>query len=194
MKQNRFIGHVGVGLLLSIGAAVAVQAGQLWFPLSWVCYGTLWALGMSYVCYLLWSSPTRIGIVTTFAMWFAATAILDIVGTPPMLFAAAQVAIFWMIRCVHFHRTLVASALDGALTILAFFAGVISMMHTNSIFAGLWCFFLLQAFVVFVPGRVRCSAAANVGQGTSNIDGAGKQFADAQRNAENALRRMTATQ
>ena len=171
----------------TLAALVLSTAGALAFkifaPLTGSGLGLkLVALGLS-AAYLLWllaRHEARVGRVASVAAWSLAAALLLAVDPALWTWLLVQAGLIWLLRCLYAHDSLRAALLDAGLNGLALAAAIATAAHTRSLFLSLWCFFLLQALYVLIPG-------AAVRPGTADDR---DPFEHAERAAESALRRL----
>lgn len=169
-----------VALLLSIAGALVFK---VFAPLTGAGYGlkllTL-ALSASYLLWLLGRHGAGVGRVASGALWLAAAAALLVFDPVLWTWLLVQVGVVWLLRCLYAHDSLHAALLDAGLNGLALAAAVATAAHTRSLFLSLWCFFLVQALYVLIPGPAAKTGAAD------DHD----PFEHAERAAETALRRL----
>ena len=101
-----------------------------------------------------------------------------------MLYLLAHVGTLWLVRSVYFHKSGLAAIADLGLNALALAGAVWAASRTGSVFAALWCFFLVQAALVLIPARLVPRRP-----GTPAV--AEDRFGRALRNAKAAVRRLT---
>lgn len=169
-----------VALLLS---ALGALAFKLLAPLAGVGSGlkllTL-ALSGAYLLWLLTSHHARVGRFASMTAWLGATATLLLFDPALWTWLTATVVLVWLIRCLYAHTSLQAAMLDAGLNGVALAAAIATAMHTRSLFLTLWCFFLVQALYVLIPGPAAGSTHAP----------ASDRFDTAERTAQGALRRL----
>jgi hypothetical protein len=171
----------------ALAALVLSAAGALAFkvfaPLAGSGLGLkLVTLGLS-AAYLLWllaRHEARVGRVASAAAWCLAAALLLAFDPALWTWLLVQAGLIWLLRCLYAHDSLRAALLDAGLNGLALAAAIATAAHTRSLFLSLWCFFLLQALYVLIPGT-----AARPGN-----SGEHDAFEHAERAAESALRRL----
>jgi hypothetical protein len=171
----------------SLAALVLSTAGALAFkafaPLIGSSIGLkLLTLGLSaaYLMWLLARHDARVGRVASAAAWCLAAALLLAIDPALWAWLLIQSALVWLLRCLYVHDTLRAALLDAGLNGLALAAAIATAAHTRSLFLSLWCFFLLQALYVLIPGTATRAGMAD------DAD----PFEHAERAAESALRRL----
>jgi len=173
----------GIGVALVLGAAGAAVHATLGFGLVTGALRIVIALAsLAYVLYLLARSDARIGRVTTIAAWAAASAAAWWFLDSAALYLLAHAGIVWLVRSLYYHSSAIAALADLGLSVLALAAGVWSASRTGSVFAALWCFFLVQAAFVLIP--VRLAKRSVRAQPADRFD-------RAHRSAEDAVRRLS---
>lgn len=171
----------------TLAALVLSTAGTLAFkafaPLTGSDIGLkLVALGLS-AAYLLWllaRHEARVGRVASVAAWCLAAALLLAINPELWTWLLVQAGLIWLLRCLYAHDSLRGALLDAGLNGLAMAAAIATAGHTRSLFLSLWCFFLLQALYVLIPGT------ATRRRTVDDQD----PFEHAERAAESALRRL----
>ena len=184
MNRPGFFEGVGMALLLaSMGAAGLMALGGLFagpFLLRWL----LMALAGTYVLYLLARSPHRAGRVASAVIWLGGALGVWLLAPTFTWFTAAHVALIWLVRAFHHHRTVLGAVADLGLGALGFIVAVAAARQTGSLFLAVWCFFLVQAlFVGITRLRLRRNRGARDEAPTDDFD-------KAARTAELALRRL----
>jgi hypothetical protein len=169
-----------VALLLS---ALGALAFKVFAPLVGAGSGlkllTL-ALSAAYLLWLLARHHARVGRIASAAAWLIAATSLLLFDPALWTWLLVQVALLWLLRCLYAHDSLQAALLDAGLNGFALAAAVATAAHTRSLFLTLWCFFLVQALYVLIPGPAARSAQA------PDSD----PFDTAERAAQVALRRL----
>jgi len=97
--------------------------------------------------------------------------------------------LIWLVRALYHQAGPLAALFDLGLNLLALMAGFWAFWHADSIFMGVWTFFLVQATFIGIPSlsnHRRDSSPAS----DQRID----QFQTAYRSAEGALRKLSTNQ
>jgi len=150
-----FFEGVGVALLLSsVGAALFVMFHPF-FAAGLLLRLLLSGIGFAYVVYLLLRSRERIGRVTVLAGWILLNVMIWVFYPPILLFATLQLVLIWLARSLYFYSGVLPSLLDLGLNGVASLLALAAGLHTQSLFVGLWCFFLCQALFVFIPTTLK---------------------------------------
>ena len=188
MRRPSFLEGVVLALVAALGAAVAHGVLSTLFEPAWVTRLLIAGLGLGYLLYLLGRSPTRVGRVTTILGWLSmAGAGWSFLG-PLTSYLAMHLGMLWLVRSLYHQPGPLAAGLDLGLNLLAAAVAAWALLHTGSVFLGVWSFFLVQALYVAIPAAARKPRSEASGSGTTN-----DRFQEARRNAENALRRLSST-
>ena len=180
MKVDGFWRGTFAALVLSTAGAIAFK---VFAPLTGSGSGLkLVTLGLSaaYLFWLLARHEARVGRVASVAAWCLAAALLLAVDPALWTWLFVQAGLIWLLRCLYAHDSLRGALLDAGLNGLALAAAIATAAHTRSLFLSLWCFFLLQALYVLIPGTATRPGTAD------DRD----PFEHAARTAESALRRL----
>jgi hypothetical protein len=165
--------NVGVGLGFALVGSIVFTVLPAAFDLTLLISG----LAGSYVLYLLAGSTERIGRVTAMVVWSAVTLGLGVMDATWFTTLLAQVGMITLVRSLYHHNGLIALVIDAGLGLFATAASLWAFSHTGSLFVATWCFFLVQAAYVLIPGHADPETMAS-------------SFTDAQRTAEQAIARM----
>lgn len=150
-----FLEGVGVALLLSIAGAAVFAMFHPFMAVGFLLRLLLGGISLFYVLYLLMRSRERVGRVTVLTVWLLASVIIWLFYPPILLYATLHLALIWLVRSLYFYSGVLPSLLDFGLNALAILLAVVAGLHTESLFVGLWCFFLCQALFVFIPSTVQ---------------------------------------
>ena len=150
-----FLEGVGVALILSIIGATLFAMFHPFFAAGFLLRVLLSSVGFAYVLYLLWRSRERIGRVTVLAVWLVASIVIWVVYPPILLFVSLHLALIWLIRSLYFYSGVLPSLFDLGLNGVSALLAIVAGLHTESLFIGLWCFFLCQALFVFIPSTLQ---------------------------------------
>jgi len=152
MNNRNFMTELAIALLLSIAGATAWQ----WIPLDSSI--ALLRLITTTLCsiYLIWMltrSPRRAGRVSAGMIALSAIWLCWLLepGLPLHLFI--QLSTIWLLRALSVHDGLPAIALDLGLCGSSLGLSVWALHKTGSLFAALWCFFLIQAGHTLLANR-----------------------------------------
>lgn len=183
-RMPTFFEGVWLALLAALAAEVSFWGLRMFLPTGEVLRLLIAGLGTVYALYLLRRGGERAGRVVM-AATVVLTAGFAIVYPPPLpLFALSFLGLIWLVRALYFHDRLSALLADLALNGLALAAAVWALRRTGAVFPGVWCFFLIQALFVAIPGAARAASGAAGGE---------DRFRRAHRAAETALRKLSST-
>ena len=185
MKIPSFLNGVLLALALSLSAAVGFAAlTTVMFP-GLVIRLLIAGLGLAYVLYLLSQTRERIGRVTTLTLWSIGAVAAAFFSPSLLVYLTVHVGMVWLIRALYYTAGVLPALLDLGLSALALAAAVWAAGQTGSVFLAVWSFFLVQALFVVMPRSVRDPALLKDGVRDD-------EFERAHRNAEAALRRLSA--
>jgi len=186
MKRPSFMHGVGIAFLLSFfGAALFAALGP--FLGSVLLLRTLIPLlGLAYVLYLLGRSGARTGRVMTIAFWVLAAGVTWFMAPPLAVYLMIHVALVWLIRSLYFYDSFTPALMDLGLSTMSIAAATWAATRSGSIFLAIWCLFLVQALFCIIPRSIEPAKAQSTRWDDDDA------FHRAQRNAEAALRRISA--
>ena len=186
MKQPTFPEGVAVALAASLAGGAVYSALDVVFPGAPVLRLLIAGISLVYVIYLLGRSPERVGRVTAVAVWLIVAGVLWFTHPPLPLYLCMHLGAIWLIRSLYFYSSMLSALADLGLNSLALSAAIWAITRTNSVFLGIWSFFLVQALFVVIPKQAfRRSGANRAGQvGTD-------RFQHAYRSAEAAVRKLS---
>ncbi|MCH9671561.1 MAG: hypothetical protein K0U93_08955 [Gammaproteobacteria bacterium] len=187
MKRPSFLEGLGVALGASIAAGAVVAALGMVMPLYVAWTFVTAGLGFGYIAYLLSRAPSRTGRLTVAVVWAAMTGMLFVFGEPLIVHIAAQLGAIWLVRSLYFHSGVLEALADLMLLGLGFAAGLWAMQQSGSGFLSVWAFFLVQSLFTNLP-MVRKTPARE----SSSPENSSEDFERAHRNAEAALKRLSA--
>jgi hypothetical protein len=175
---------LGAAFVLSLCGAALLAALAPWLGNGAGLRAVIALLGFAYTLYVIGRSGERIGRITTIACWVAVASGAWFVGLPLAGYALVHVGLVWLVRSLYSYSGLLPALADLGVSLLGAVFAVWAAQRSASAWLALWCFFLVQAFHVFIPEtlarRGRAAAAAT--------DDA---FARAHRAAEAAVRRLS---
>ena len=122
--------------------------------------------------------PVEIWLAGALAAWYFAPSLLG--------YTVMHLGMLWLLRSLYFYSSAMAALLDLGLTSLALCAALWAAQSTNSVFLTIWCFFLVQAVFPVIPSSLRPAS-------TEHRNRENWKFSRAQRSAEAALRRISAS-
>ena len=186
MKRPSFLHGVIVAAMLGFFASATVAALTPFIGLGAVLRLVIPALGLAYLLYLFSRSKERLGRVTALTLWGALALITWWLAPPLPLYLLIHVAVIWLLRSLYFYSGVMPALMDLGLSALSVSATVWAISRSGSVFLATWCFFLVQALFVGIPGRI----------GHKHPDrhpdpDPGDRFQHAYRIAEGELRKLT---
>jgi hypothetical protein len=186
MKRPSFSEGVIVALVAAVLGSMfhTVLPGLL--GLTWTVRVLIAGLGLGYVVYLLWRSPERTGRFITLTGWLLLAGSSWSLIADPLVYLAVHLGMVWLVRALYQQPGPLAALMDLALNLTALMAGLWAFVHADSVFLGIWTFFLVQALFVAVPSADGRRAGSDAGPGPQS-----DQFQTAFRNAETALRKLS---
>lgn len=173
--------------VLSAGGAVTLAALAPWLGHTAALRIVVALLGFGYTVWAMASSGERVGRVTTIACWLAAAGAIWLASLPLTGFVLAHLALVWLVRSLYYYSGVLPALADLGFTALGAAFASWAAVRTGSAWLALWCFFLVQAFHVAIPALLGAGPRDETGPASED------RFARAQRAAEAAVRRMTAS-
>ncbi|HEU4617423.1 MAG TPA: hypothetical protein VFV10_05245 [Gammaproteobacteria bacterium] len=193
---------------LSVAGAALLAAFSLVAGPAAALRGTVAALGLAYLLWLLAERGRRPGGVTAVAAWSGGAALAWLLHPPLGVYLLIHVGMVSVLRSLSFCSSPLPAVADLALAALGTAFGLWAGVRTGSALVALWCFFLVQALVAAMPsvrrghgtralgldpadvaGSARVGARADV---AARADVDAQAFERAHRAAEAALRRIAA--
>ncbi|HEX6993989.1 MAG TPA: hypothetical protein VF339_07555 [Gammaproteobacteria bacterium] len=184
-RRPTLLRGVGVALAWSVGGAALLSTLPALVGASAAIRIVVAVLGLAYVLYVLADSAERTGRTTTVVVWAAVAAAAWITNPPLGVYVLLHVALIWLVRALYRYSSTLSALADLTLTALAAAFAVWTAARTGSAWLALWCFFLVQAFHVWLPEKLG---------GRAPRDPRGENdFERARHAAEAALRRLAET-
>ena len=190
--------------MISFGLAIIAAA---LIPLTAIFVGGLLPIEITvvsvttlYVLYLIARGRHAMGRTVIAAIWLT-TAIFALFAGFGLLFLALVAGVgIWLTRLIYFRRGFIDSLLDLTLVAIGSLAGVVTLVHTSSVFLAVWVFLLCQAAHVSIPvitalrSRERSIDGLHANPVYKHSKPTSDRFARALSAAESALRRMQANE
>jgi hypothetical protein len=177
-------GGLAVAFVLSASGAAVLAATAPWLGSATALRAVIAALGFAYTLYMIARSGERVGRVTTVVCWIAVAAGAWLVGLPLGAYVLVHIGLLWLVRSLYHYSGLLPALADLGVALLgAGFAVWAAQRSGGGTWLALWCFFLVQAFHVFVPATLTSTKPAH----------ADDSFARAHRAAEAAVRRLSSS-
>jgi hypothetical protein len=184
MNRPSFLEGTALALVAALLAAVVAGALPAVFGQTWASRALIAGLGLGYVLYLLHRSPRRVGRIATLVGWLAIAVAGWLLLGALVPYLTLHLGMVWLVRSLYHQPGPLAAGLDLGLNLLASMSAVWALLHTGSVFLGVWTFFLVQALFVAIP-----SVIGEGGSAPPSPD----RFGEARRNAEQALRRLSSS-
>jgi hypothetical protein len=186
MSRPRFSEGVLVALLAALFSSVSFTILPALFGPLWTLRVLIALLGLAYLLYLLRRSDERTGRLVTLATWSVGAGLSWALLPALPDYLAVHIGLLWLARALYHHNGPLAALADLALNLLAVMAGLWAFSHADSLFLGVWSFFLVQALFVAIPSATG-RPAPNRPQHAPDND----HFRRARRSAEVALHRLS---
>ena len=180
-----FLEGVGIALVLSVGGSALFAMFNPFISAGFLLRLLINGLSFVYVLYLLWRSRERIGRVTILASWLLLSVVIWLWYPPVMLYLALHLLMIWLIRALYFYNGVLPSLMDLGLNGIASALAIGAGLHTQSLFLGLWTFFLCQALFVFIPSSLQGQRASRSPKDEED------RFEHAHRVAQAAVHKLT---
>jgi hypothetical protein len=184
-KAPSLIEGVAVAAVLALAGGAVFGALKLFVAPAVALRCLTILLGGAYSVYLLTRSSQH-GRVAAMVFWCGGAGLAALLIDSLAVLLIAHVVLVWLVRCVHFHTSVVAALADLGLSGLALAAAIWAAASTASVAVSVWCLFLVQALFVALPRVLPDTARCEVSDDM--------RFQRAQRSAEAALRRIDANQ
>jgi len=181
-----FAEGVVLALLLSAsGAALFVMFSPFIAP-GFLLRALIAGSGFCYMLYLLWRSRVRVGRVITVIIWVLLSLASWLLISAFSVFLLVHLGMLWLVRAFYFHDTVLTAVLDLALGFVGLALAVAAGLHSESIFAAVWVFFLCQALFIYLPRCVGKSQTAS-----DAVDLSAERFEHAHRVALAAVHKLS---
>ncbi len=170
-------------LLAGVSGAALLLLPLIGLPASSTAI-TIGGLGTYIVLLIAWRRPRAGGLIGGLLTLAVTLVSLLATGYGPAALLA-MLAWTWLSRCVLLHRSILGCLADGALLTLGVAAGLWALGAGAGLALSLWCFYLVQVLLPWLPGRRS--------DRTTHPD-ANADFSAARRRAESAVRRLYSRQ
>lgn len=188
--KTSFFRELGFGLVLSLAAgAIGLTLSVVFGPAAAI-RAVVAGIGLVYVVRTLARSSEATGRVTIVLVWAVAAGGAWFLEVGLAAYVVLHVGMVWLVRSLYAYSRLTEAALDLGLSTLAVSFALWALVRTESVFLAVWCFSLVQAMHVAIPGL----AARVLGPGDEAPVGvdANRGFTSALNAADEALQRMAA--
>ena len=189
MKHPSFGEGVVIALTAAVVGSVAYSVLHDLIGIGWTSYALISGLGLGYILYLLARTREHVGRFVTLGAWLLGSGASWLVLEDPALYLVTQAGMIWLIRSLYHQPGPLAALLDLALGLAALVAGVWAFVHADSLFLGIWTYFLVQALFVNIP-----SASGRRPTSRTQTGADPDHFQTAYRSAEAALRKLSSQQ
>ncbi len=148
-KRPSLWSGVALAVVLSLGGTAIHALLAPWLSSETLARGLISGLALVYVGYLM--RGRRSGCLAGLSIWLLAATAIELGLPNNQLFLAAHLGLFWLSRALLVPRGVVSSLADLVLVGCGFLVAAWTALHTHSLVLTLWCFFLVQAFFVWIP-------------------------------------------
>jgi len=185
MKDPTLLEGVAFALVASVGGSIVLTAFAGVLPHGSLIRLLLAGFGLAYVFYLVARSRQRVGRVVVVAVWFAVAAGVSWMSPPLTFYVLVHAGLIWLVRALYHHASVLQALADLGLLGLGLITALWALSHTQSVFLGVWCFFLVQSLFVLIPP---CADSKGGPPGNATEDE--ERFQRAHRNATTAVRKL----
>jgi hypothetical protein len=188
IRQTSFLREAVFGFLVSLVVAAAALTLSFVMPAAVLSRVVITGIGLAVVIRTIARSDETTGRIVAVAVWIAAAASVWLVGGGLSVFIVVHVALVWLIRALFCCSRLGEAGLDLGLTVLALNFAILAAVRTESVFLATWCFLLVQALHVAIPGLVSQWTATR--EKELPVGDPNHGFAEAFKAADEALHRI----
>lgn len=181
MNAFSFFRNVVAALVLSTVASAVHGALQPFVGSADALRVSLLITVLGYLAFLLQQLRPPFGMVLILAGALLTSFALLLFNPPLLVWLGMLAAMLWLVRCVLRYQHLTHCALDALINALAGCVGLSVLLHTHSLWLGVWSYFLALAFCALLPSRQQASTESH-----SYFS----SFQQARSSAESALRRL----
>ncbi len=161
MKTITLIEGIAVALAISLAAVPTAMLVSFLMPAIIASKVVVGLTAYSYILYILSKSRSTVGKATFGASALAAFLFAVAYGFHWMPFIILLAGCIWAARSFFFAQGFISAALHGGLCLLGVAGAIWAFSVNRSVFAPVWCFFLIQALWIFIPpcfSKVRISS------------------------------------
>ena len=184
MKALRFPEAAAVALMLAVVTGIAHFSLGLVVSSYEALAGAVLGMGFLYSSYLIARSPRKDGRVLVAVLWLLSTVLMAAIGSEPLLLVLQQVVMFWLIRCLCYHRRFAWVCLDVLIGGFSIAAMLWAFAASASVTLAVWTLLLCQSLFTFI------TKANHRPDGELSAEQAGQCFERAHRSASHALQRV----
>ena len=183
-RRPGFLEGVVVALVASSMISISVAAFDWVLPLGILIRTLISVAGVAYLLYLFSRCSEKTGRVTALSVYVSMVIATWIFMPSIPWVVIAHLGLIWLIRSLYFYSSMLSALLDLGLTALSVVGAVAAYLHTDSLFLGLWCLFLVQALFSWIPSSWQRQSTSMKSPVENN------RFDVAYRAAENAARKL----
>ena len=187
MKRPSILSGLAFALIATVFAVPVWWGLQTALPFSLAFRLTLLSASLAYCFYLLRTVQNRVGTLSLATANLVIGMVLCCLPVTTPSVAGALAVVITLNRSLLFHRSLIAIAFDGLVSLLGLILGSYLFAKMGSIPAVVWSFFLVQSLFVMIPRRLSEKAHPfPAREDEEQLD----PFLRGQRQAEAALKQM----
>jgi hypothetical protein len=186
IKTATFWEGITIALIASVVGSIVYVALSAFIIEDLVIRLLISGLSIAYLLYLLTRTKECVGRISVLFLWLIFIGALWIFSPPLPLYVIAHIFTIWLTRTLYFYASLFSALVDLGLNAFSVAAAFWACRHTGSVFLSIWCFFLVQALFVCIPGGAKKSSPDN--STSANHDA---EFNRAYRVAEAAVRKLS---
>ncbi len=185
MKKPSFIEGVVAALIASVTGSTGYSVLSVFYYEEDTWRILITAISFGYSIYLLIRCRQNTGRIIVLISWLLMSIALWLFHPTLFNYALIHLAVIWLIRSVYFHASMLCVLFDLGLIAFGTALGFLALLHSASVLLCLWCFFLVQALFVALPGSVKKAPA-----GQSAIS-SHKKFQQAFQTAQSAVKDLS---
>ncbi len=152
MKKPGFIEGVVVALIACITGSIGYSVLSVFYFEEDTWRILIAAISFGYCIYLLARSRQHTGRISVLVSWLLMSISLWLFQPALLHYLLIHLAVIWLIRELYFHANMLHALLDVILIVLGAALGFSAFLHSGSVLLSMWCFFLVQALFVALPG------------------------------------------
>ena len=184
MTRPGFFEGVAVAALASTTAGLLHAVLPLFLHSMTASKLIVLVLGGGYIVYLLRRTTERAGRLVTALIWLCLATVLWLSGLSSAAYLAGHLVSLWLVRALYFQTGPLSAAVDGLLMVVGVLLGAGAYLWSNSVFAAVWTFFLIQALFTLVAYRPDRNSSSSTATDAT-------RFETAYRSAEAALNQLS---
>lgn len=185
MKQTNILNGIVFAIIASLSGALLLNLLPIFFTMTNSISLSITTLSLGYLIYLYRYSDIRQGKVILFVVWAMVNFSVWLFDFDLITLLGINLATIWLARSLYFHASVIAAFLDLLLIIMAGGAASWALLHTGSLLAAIWIFFLCQSLFCAIPNFSKPASEIQFGTNHAN------RFQSAHRVAEEAVRKLS---